>query len=148
MANATEVNAKTFAQPPFMGGDNITSGTIAAAAVSGTAALLSTSQTFSGAKTFTLSVIESAAAINNAAKAAVFEVTESAPERGSGYKRVVLYCDNTSGDTIVSFPTAFLHTPVIRTTNSLSAGIVTGLSTSGCTVTGVGNTGFLIIEGF
>lgn len=85
---------------------------------------------------------------NNAAAPAVFEITESMPERGSAYKRVVLYCNNTSGDTVISFPTAFLQTPVVRVTNGLSTGIVTGLSTTGCTVTGAGNTGYLIIEGF
>jgi hypothetical protein len=149
MANATVVNACTYTgTAPTFSGANIVSGTISANAVSGTSALLSATQTFSGAKTFSQSVVVSNPIFNNAFAPNVFEITESMPERGSAYKRVVLYCANTSGDTLISFPTTFLHTPVVRVTNGLSTSIVTSLTTSGCTVTGAGNTGYLIIEGF
>lgn len=70
-------------------------------------------------------------------------------EQGSGYKRVVIYCNALLGTATVTYTTAFLHTPVIVTTSGLSSALITtGPSTTSCIVTGATSTGFLIIEGF
>ena len=154
MTNATEVNAKTFAQPPTMSGASITSGTIPAAAFVSPPATLSGSQTFSGQKTFTLSPIFSSAVFNNTAATVVPGSTSGdlswiQSEQGAAYKRVVIYCNALLGTATVTFATAFLQTPVIVTTSGLSGALITtGPSTTSCIVTGATSTGFLIIEGY
>lgn len=72
----------------------------------------------------------------------------SQPERGTSYKKVIIYLSALVGTASYTFPSPFIHTPVVLTTNSLASSIVTTLSMTTVTVTGVTTTGILIIEGF
>ena len=70
------------------------------------------------------------------------------PEQGSSEKRVIIYLNALNGTASYTFPTAFINTPVVVTTNGLSSSIVTSLTTSAVTVTGTTTTGYIIITGF
>lgn len=74
------------------------------------------------------------------------------PERGSSYKKVLVYLSGLIGAAPFTFPVAFTNAPVVlvvggpNTVPSTTA--VTSLSVSGVTVSGSNTTGYLIIEGF
>jgi hypothetical protein len=72
----------------------------------------------------------------------------SQPEQGGSYKKVIIYLDVLDGTADYTFPTAFSLTPVVLVTSGLSGALVSALSATAVTVTGSGDTGFLIIEGF
>lgn len=75
-------------------------------------------------------------------------------DRGSAYKRVVIYCGDSAalvGAAVITFSTAFVKTPAVIVDSSatgLSATIVTSLTTTAATITGSSSTGFLFIEGY
>jgi hypothetical protein len=74
--------------------------------------------------------------------------TFSQPEQGSSYKKVIVYCNALSGTASYTFPAAFTNTPAITTTNGPAASVVTGLSTTGITITGAPTTGYIEIIGY
>jgi hypothetical protein len=72
----------------------------------------------------------------------------SEPFAGTSYKKIVIYANALTGTASYTFPTAFVNTPAIITTNQVAAGVVTSLSTTAITLTGAATTGFLFIEGY
>jgi hypothetical protein len=71
----------------------------------------------------------------------------SQPFQGLSYKKIVVYCNSLLGTASYSFPTPFTNIPAIITTNQVSSSVVTTLSTSTITITGVTTTGYILIEG-
>jgi len=75
--------------------------------------------------------------------------TFAMPFNGVAYKKVIVYCSALNGNTaLYTFPTAFIDKPAIISTNQLSASLVTTLTLTQMAVTGSGDSGFLILEGF
>ena len=74
------------------------------------------------------------------------QIVCSMPFRGATYKKVILWCDASIGNTTYTFPVAFTYLPKNITGNS---GQVTALSTTSVTVgTSVSTSVFIILEGF
>jgi hypothetical protein len=72
----------------------------------------------------------------------------SQPVRSASYKKIVIYCSSLLGTASYTFPTPFVNTPVIVATNGPASSVVTSLSTTAITVTGVTTSGFVILEGY
>lgn len=68
--------------------------------------------------------------------------------RETNYKRVLVRLESLNGTASYTFPTAFAKTPSFAPTNDVVAGIVTALSTTAVTVTGVVTSGFVELVGF
>lgn len=75
-------------------------------------------------------------------------VTFSQPFQTSSYKKVIIYCSTALGTASYIFPSPFVNTPAIITTNELPSSLVTTLTTTAVTVTGSSSIGFIIIEGY
>lgn len=65
----------------------------------------------------------------------------SQPERGSGYKVVIVILQSFNGVNSITFSTPFTYTP------AANSGLVTSISTTGATFTASGNSGVVIITG-
>jgi hypothetical protein len=73
----------------------------------------------------------------------------SQPFTGPDYKRVLINVKALTGTASYTYPVAFTQKPAIVTTNGPAASVVTSLSTTAITITGVGaTTGFVILEGY
>ena len=70
----------------------------------------------------------------------------SQPDIGASFKQVLIYCAALRGAASYVFPTPFSFTPEILS-QSLAA-IVTSLSTTATTVTGLPSTGFITLNGY
>jgi hypothetical protein len=70
----------------------------------------------------------------------------SQPERGSSYKKIVIYQNACLGTASYTYPTAFTNTPQILSQSLVSQ--VTSVSTTAVTVTGATSTGFANLEGY
>ena len=67
------------------------------------------------------------------------------PFQGSTYKKVLIYVNNAVGTATLAYTIAFVNTPFVYGYDSTR---VTSVSTTGCTVTGNGTSGYLFIEGY
>lgn len=74
--------------------------------------------------------------------------TFSQPVQGYSSKEVIITCAALSGTASYIFPMPFVNTPIIMSSNSLAASVVTTLSATGCTVTGAPSTGSIILKGW
>jgi hypothetical protein len=72
----------------------------------------------------------------------------SEPFSGSSFKKVIIYLNALNGTASYTFPTAFVRTPIIISTSSLSSSVVTANSATAVTVTGATTTGYIILEGY
>lgn len=71
------------------------------------------------------------------------------PFRGNGsFKKVVIRLNTLNGAASWTFPIAFSYTPVVINTTGLSSSKITTLTTTGVTVTGLNDSGYLTIEGY
>lgn len=137
-----------------IGALNTTTGALAFDATLGSANAMTFDGTgsFTSPATITSNISVTKISKINAAQTTVLGAIGSAifsqPEQGPSYKRVIIFCNNETGAVSYTFPTAFVNTPVIITTNGLAAALVTSLSTTAVTVTGSASTGPLIIEGY
>ena len=67
------------------------------------------------------------------------------PERGAAYKKVIIYCDDFTGDVYYEFPVSFTYMPIVST--FLDTALISAIAGS-VTVAVQNGTGFIIIEGF
>ena len=73
--------------------------------------------------------------------------TFSQPFAGTYYKKVIIYLSAYTGTAVaVSFPHEFTKTPSIVKNDTTCT--LPSLTTSGCTITGTSQTGFIILEGY
>lgn len=71
----------------------------------------------------------------------------SQPQQGTSMKMVMINLTLLLGTASYTFPTPFVNTPVVLTTNGLASSIVTTLNTTTVTVTGATTSGVLILMG-
>lgn len=67
---------------------------------------------------------------------------------GTTFKRVLIYLNALNGTASYTYPTPFTNKPSFSPTNDIAAGIVTSLSNTAVTVTGVVTTGFVELVGY
>lgn len=113
----------------------------------GTTLKAGTTSTMVGVATFSAS-INSSVSQSVIASSTSGSVTASQPLQGTSWKKVIIYCTAALGTASYTFPTAFINTPAVITTNGPAASVVTGLSTTSVTITGATTTGFIFIEGY
>jgi hypothetical protein len=68
--------------------------------------------------------------------------------QGAFDKRVLVFLDVLVGTASYTFPTPFSFSPDFLVWSSASGSTVTAISTTGVTVSGVGGTGVITLEGF
>ena len=72
----------------------------------------------------------------------------SEPFEGTYYKKVIIYLEALVGTASYTFPTAFTHAPDYLVMTGAAGASPSSLSASAVTVTGTGQTGVIILEGF
>lgn len=175
MSTTQILNGVTFDVAPISSGLQITTGAGVgkvlvsdssgnAAWTTFTSASLGGTQTWTGVNSYSNTTNFAVAIFNNTATTSATLSGGSSgtcvfvqPEQGSGYKKVIIYCNNlanaTAGTATITYPTVFLHQPVLVTTASVG-GVTPGLISSRTTTALVITTsitpitGFIILEGF
>jgi len=72
----------------------------------------------------------------------------SEPFQGTYYKKVLIYLNALSGTASYTFPTAFSFSPDFSIGDNAGGATVTAISTTSVTVSGVGGTGVISLDGF
>lgn len=111
-------------------------------------ALASTLSVNSTISSYTVNVFKSTAAKTVVNCSTSGTATFAQPQQGTSDMKAKAYLAACVGTASYTFPTAFSFTPAVVTTNEVSSGVVTTLSTTAMTVTGATTTGFVLIEGW
>lgn len=69
------------------------------------------------------------------------------PFQTISYKKVIINVIGLKGDVSYQYPKMFSYTPIVIG-SSIDTGIITSINNSGLTITGIGNSGFIILEGY
>ena len=75
-------------------------------------------------------------------------IVASQPAQGANSKKVLIYLNALVGTASYTFPTAFSVTPDIFPGLNTGGASPTALSTTAVTITGTGQTGFIVLEGY